>query len=42
LNFVGSIAATLVISAIIYRFLEKPVIALGKHLARRRNVFIAG
>lgn len=42
LNFVGSIAATLVISAIIYRFLEKPVIALGKRLARRRNVPIAG
>jgi exopolysaccharide production protein ExoZ len=42
LNFVSSIAATLVISAIIYRFLEKPVIALGKRLSRRRRHAIAG
>jgi peptidoglycan/LPS O-acetylase OafA/YrhL len=42
LSFVGSIAATLVISAIIYRFLEKPFIALGKRLARRHDVPIAG
>lgn len=42
LNLAGSVAATLLISEVVYRFIEKPVIALGKRLGTRRNAPIAG